>query len=55
MPSADGQVGTALGTGQSLIVRRAESPVLLVQFEQTSFFSRLRRKLHWGGLDERDR
>ena len=53
--TADGQVGTALGTGQRLIVRRAESPVLLVQFEQTSFFSRLRRKLHWGGLDERDR
>ena len=53
--TADGQVGTALGAGQSLIVRRAESPVLLVQFAGTSFFSRLRRKLHWGGLDERDR
>lgn len=53
--TADGQVGTALGAGQSLIVRRADSPVLLVRFEGTSFFTRLRRKLHWGGLDERDR
>lgn len=53
--TADGQVGTALGAGQSLIVRRAEHPVLLVGFEGTSFFTRLRRKLHWGGLDERDR
>ncbi len=52
--TADGQVGSALGVGQRLIVRRAESPVLLVQFDGTSFFTRLRRKLHWGGLDERD-
>jgi len=29
--------------------------VHLVRFAGTSFFSRLRRKLHWGGLDERDR
>ena len=52
--TADGQVGSALAVGQRLIVRRAESPVLLVQFDGTSFFTRLRRKLHWGGLDERD-
>lgn len=53
--TADGQVGTALGAGQSLLVRRADAPVLLVSFEDTSFFTRLRGKLHWGGLDERDR
>jgi NAD+ kinase len=53
--TADGQVGTALAPGQHLVVRRAANPVHLVRFEGTSFFTRLRRKLHWGGLDERDR
>ena len=53
--TGDGQVGTAVGAGQHLVVRRAASPVRLVRFDGTSFFTRLRRKLHWGGLDERDR
>lgn len=53
--TADGQVGTSLAPGQHLVVRRAADPVHLVRFAGTSFFSRLRRKLHWGGLDERDR
>lgn len=53
--TADGQVGTALAPGQHLMVRRAANPVHLVRFDGTSFFTRLRRKLHWGGLDERDR
>lgn len=53
--TADGQVGTSLGPGQSLIVRRAASPTLLVRFDGNSFFSRLRRKLGWGGLADRDR
>lgn len=52
--TADGQVGTSLAPGQHLLVRRAATPVHLVRFPGTSFFSRLRRKLHWGGLDERD-
>ncbi len=53
--TADGQVGTSLAPGQHLLVRRAATPVRLVRFDGTSFFTRLRRKLHWGGLDERDR
>ena len=53
--TADGQVGTSLAPGQRLVVRRSPHPVHLVRFEGTSFFTRLRRKLHWGGLDERDR
>lgn len=53
--TADGQVGASLAEGQHLVVRRAPDPVLLVRFPGTSFFARLRRKLHWGGLDERDR
>ncbi len=52
--TADGQVGTSLASGQHLIVRRAEEPVHLVRITGASFFARLRRKLHWGGLDDRD-
>lgn len=53
--TADGQVGTSLAPGQHLTLRRAAHGVNLVRFDGTSFFTRLRRKLHWGGLDERDR
>ena len=53
--TADGQIGTSLAAGQSLTVRRSNAPVRLVRFEGNSFFSRLRRKLGWGGLAERDR
>ncbi len=50
----DGQVGTTFGTGDTLTVRRSDRPVLLVNFRGTTFFSRMRRKLAWGGLRERD-
>ncbi len=50
----DGQVGTMFTPGDTLTVRRAERPVLLVQFRGTTFFSRMRRKLAWGGLQQRD-
>ncbi len=53
--TADGQVGTSLGAGQGLVIRRAAAPTLLVALEGNSFFSRLRRKLGWGGLAERDK
>ncbi len=53
--TADGQVGTVVAPGQHLVVRRDPHPVHLVRFDGTTFFTRLRRKLHWGGLDERDR
>lgn len=52
--TVDGQVGTRFTTGESLLVRRASHPVLLVRFPGNTFFSRLRRKLGWGGLTERD-
>ncbi len=52
--TVDGQVGTSFGPGESLTVRRSEKPVLLVRFPETTFFSRLRRKLAWGGLAGRD-
>jgi NAD+ kinase len=52
--TVDGQVGTNLGSGEKLVVRRAPNPVHIVRFPGTSFFDRLRVKLGWGGLPERD-
>jgi NAD+ kinase len=50
----DGQVGTTFTGGETLVVRRAANPVQIVRFPGTTFFTRLRRKLGWGGLSERD-
>lgn len=50
----DGQVGTTFTGGETLVVRRARNPVQIVRFPGTTFFTRLRRKLGWGGLSERD-
>ncbi len=50
----DGQVGATVPPGDTLIVRRAEAPVLIVRYSDVTFFSRMRRKLGWGGLPERD-
>ncbi|MCZ8205616.1 NAD(+)/NADH kinase [Gemmatimonas sp.] len=50
----DGQVGTTFTGGETLVVRRAGLPVQIVRFPGTTFFTRLRRKLGWGGLSERD-
>lgn len=50
----DGQVGTTFTSGEALVIRRAASPVRIVRFPGTTFFSRMRRKLGWGGLSERD-
>ena len=52
--TVDGQVGTSFAPGEALAVRRSDNPVLLVRFAETTFFSRLRRKLAWGGLAGRD-
>ena len=52
--TVDGQVGTHFHDGETLVVRRAESPVLVVRFAQHQFFGRLREKMGWGGLVERD-
>ncbi len=50
----DGQVGTTFTSGETLVVSRADTPVHIVRFPGTTFFSRMRRKLGWGGLSERD-
>jgi NAD+ kinase len=54
--TVDGQVGATLAEGQPLTVRRSAHPIGLVRFNNSTFFSRLRRKLGWGGgLLDRDR
>jgi len=52
--TVDGQVGATFHGRQRLHVRRSETRVHIVRFPGTTFFSRLRRKLGWGGLPERD-
>jgi len=53
--SFDGQVGTTIQPGERLVVQRAEQPVLLVRLGPEGFFARLRRKLQWGDLTDRER
>ena len=52
--TVDGQVGATFAPGDLLEVRRASDPVLVVRFPDTTFFARMRRKLGWGGLLDRD-
>ena len=52
--TVDGQVGTSLGTGQGLSIRSSADRVKIVRFTGTTYIGRLRRKLGWGGLAERD-
>jgi NAD+ kinase len=55
MVSFDGQVGTEITAGGRLVVRRAERPVLLIRLGPEGFFARLRKKLQWGDLSDRER
>lgn len=52
MVTVDGQVGTELVPGETLVVRRSENPVLIIRQPGNSFFERMRVKLGWGGLPE---
>ncbi len=52
--TVDGQVGASLGSGQGLTIISSKHRVKIVRFTGTTFFGRLRRKLGWGGLAERD-
>ena len=53
--SFDGQVGTTIQAGERLVVKRAEQPVLLVRLGPEGFFARMRKKLQWGDLSDRER
>jgi NAD+ kinase len=52
--SFDGQVGTALADGARVEVRRADEPVRLVRLDGQGFFGRMREKLRWGDLSDRE-
>jgi NAD+ kinase len=54
MVTVDGQSGTKLGPQEWLSVRRSSQPVRIVRIDHTTFFGRLRAKMGWGGLAERD-
>jgi NAD+ kinase len=52
MVTVDGQVGTTLVPGETLIVRRASNPVVIVRMPGNNFFERMRAKLGWGGAPD---
>ena len=51
--SIDGQVAARLAPRQEVTVVRASRPVLLARADAGSFFARLREKLQWGDLSDR--
>jgi len=51
--SIDGQVAAQLAPQQEVTVVRASRPVLLARADAESFFVRLREKLQWGDLSDR--
>jgi len=53
--SYDGQVGTTIQPGERLLVKRAERPLLLIRLGPEGFFARMRKKLQWGDLSDRER
>ena len=53
--SLDGQVACSLKRGDRLFVRRAPLAVYMVRPEPEGFFARMRRKLEWGDLSDRER
>ena len=53
--SYDGQVGRALKRGDRVVVRRGDTAVRLVRLAKEGFFARMRHKLQWGDVGDRDR
>lgn len=54
MLTMDGQVSMALGTGDMVKVKTSDKTAKFVQMEDYSYFSVLRRKLHWSLSNARD-
>jgi NAD+ kinase len=52
--SHDGQVGATLAPGDRVYVRRSPNAVCLVRLGTEGYFSRMRQKLKWGDLDDRE-
>ncbi len=53
--SYDGQLGTTLADGDSVYIRRAPTSVLMVRLGSDGYFTRMRQKLNWGDLSEREK
>ena len=53
--SFDGQTSAVIAPGSRLLVKRGERPVRLVRLGPEGFFARLRKKLQWGDLSDRER
>ena len=53
--SFDGQTSAVIAPGSRLLVRRGDRPVRLVRLGPEGFFARLRKKLQWGDLSDRER
>jgi NAD+ kinase len=53
--SYDGQVGDSLAPNDCVVIRASTTTVHLIRLGRESFFSRMRRKLHWGDLADRER
>jgi NAD+ kinase len=52
--SVDGQISASVRQGDRVRVKRAAHPVLLVRLGEETFFKRMRRKLQWGDLADRE-
>lgn len=52
--SFDGQTGITLTTGSRVEVRRADRAVCLIRLGGEGFLTRMRQKLHWGDLSDRE-
>jgi NAD+ kinase len=54
LASFDGQESVTIQPGEAIEVRTAPWKVVLVRFGEPGFFRRLRDKLHWGDLSDRE-
>jgi NAD+ kinase len=52
--SYDGQLGTVLALGDRVYVRRSPAAVCLIRIGHEGYFSRMKQKLNWGDLSERE-
>ncbi len=52
--TVDGQVGANFRDHERLVVKRASESVLIVRFQKTTFFEKIRVKFGWGGLPDRN-
>ena len=53
--SFDGQSSLTLASGSRLLVRRGDRRVQLVRLGPEGYFARMRKKLQWGDLSDRER